>query len=84
MADWAAEISRVTDAKLDAFTANLQEQLAAMQGSVEAARPEAFKVSCKLSSIQKPAKPLLPDSLAPPAPVQQLGVGDMFRHILEI
>jgi len=62
MADWAAEISRVTDAKLDAFTANLQEQLAAMQGSGGAPQAGGVQVSCKLSSIQKQAKPLLTDS----------------------
>jgi hypothetical protein len=83
MADWAAEISRVTDAKLEAFTANLQEQLAAMQGSGGA--PQAGGVQGILQTFlnSEAGKAIVNRFMAPPPPVQQLGVGDMFATFLK-
>ena len=83
MADWAAEISRVTDAKLDAFTANLQEQLAAMQGSGGGGQAGGVQGILQTFLNSEAGKAIVTRFMAPPAPVQQLGVGDMFATFLK-
>ena len=83
MADYATEVARATDAKLDAFQVAIQEQLAAIQG--QGGTPQAGGVQGFLQGFlnSEAGKAVVARFLAPPPPVQQLGVGDMFATFLK-
>jgi len=83
MAEFVTEIERKTTATLEAFNASINEQLVAMQagggsGASQQSGPMGF-VQAFLNS--EAGKALVTRFLAPPAPVQQLGVGDLLGFV---
>jgi hypothetical protein len=79
MVEFATEIERKTTATLEAFNASINEQLVAIQGAgasgaLQQSGPMGF-VNAFLNS--EAGKLIVAKFLAPPAPVQQLGIGDL-------